>query len=170
MLPVRTRTMRLRVAHRLTVYRTVAWSRGGTIASIRPDGLSLEFRALRCHPDNGSWGLSEKTTTDIVKGTPTNPLVHLEWSGTSVPELAVIDSVGRVTLMNFSISLNSPFVSRTWDSDSVDDVNTVVGCHWLPVAPPNQQVGIMPDSEKGITNSMSAAIQHPVRPGFEARA
>jgi mediator of RNA polymerase II transcription subunit 16 len=118
----------------------VAWSRGGTIASISSDGINLEFRSLRSHPDNGNWGLSEKTVTDVVKGTPTNPLVHLEWSGTNTPELAVIDSVGRVTLMNFSISLNSPFVSRRWEGDNIDDVNAVVGCHWLPVAPSNQQV------------------------------
>ncbi|KAJ6786797.1 hypothetical protein PWT90_03847 [Aphanocladium album] len=115
--------------------QTVAWSRAGTIASISADGLSLELRMLRAHPSNGSWGLSEPTTTDLIKGTVANPLVHLEWSPTTTPELAIFDSAGRVMIMNFPVTLNSPYASRKWDNDSVDDMNAIVGCHWLPVAP-----------------------------------
>lgn len=90
---------------------------------------------LRAHPSNGSWGLSEPSTTDLVKGTVANPLVHLEWSPTTAPDLAVFDSVGRVSIINFPVSLNSPYDNRKWDADAVDDMNAVVGCHWLPVAP-----------------------------------
>lgn len=90
---------------------------------------------LRAHPSNGSWGLSEPTTTDVVKGTVANPLVHLEWSPTTSPDLAIFDSAGRVFIMNFPVSLNSPYLNRKWDADAVDDMNVVVGCHWLPVAP-----------------------------------
>lgn len=120
--------------------RTVAWSRAGTIASISADGLSLELRMLRALPSNGSWSLTEPTVTDLVKGTVGNPLVHLEWSPTSIPDLAVFDSVGRVFIMNFPVNLNSPLPNRKWDADSVDDLNAIVGCHWLPVAPLNPQV------------------------------
>ncbi|KAM3562348.1 hypothetical protein MY1884_001847 [Beauveria asiatica] len=119
--------------------QTIAWSRAGTIASITPDGLSLELRMLRAHPANGSWEMSEPTTTDLVKGTVTNPLAHLEWSTTTAPDLAVFDSTGRVMIMNFPVSLNAPFANRNWDADTVDDMNAIVGCHWLPVPPISQK-------------------------------
>ncbi|KAJ2971586.1 hypothetical protein NQ176_g7619 [Zarea fungicola] len=117
----------------------VAWSRSGTIASISSDGLSLELRMLRASPVDGSWALSEPTTTDLIKGTVANPLTHLEWSPTFAPEIAVFDSVGRVCIMNFPVSLNNPFVNRKWDTDAIDDMNVIVGCHWLPVAPNPQK-------------------------------
>ena len=100
--------------------------------------MHLQF--LRCHPDNGSWDLSEPSTCELVKGTPAIPLVHLEWGTTNTPELAVFDAVGRVALFSFPISLNHPYMTRKWDADAVDDVNAVMGCYWLAVAPSNQQV------------------------------
>ncbi|KAF5595847.1 mediator of rna polymerase ii transcription subunit 16 [Fusarium subglutinans] len=119
--------------------QTVAWSRTGSIANITPDGQNLELRFLRRSPGDGSWDLSEPTTCPFVKGLPTIPIVHLVWAGTSSPDLAVIDAVGRVSIVSFSISLNHPFPQRKWDADPTDDVHTVVGTYWLNVSPPNQQ-------------------------------
>ncbi|QUC18758.1 uncharacterized protein UV8b_02999 [Ustilaginoidea virens] len=119
--------------------QAVAWSRSGTIASLTPDRQNLELRFLRSHPDSGAWGLSEPTTCDLVKGTSTVPLVHLEWSTTNSPELAVVDAAGRVAIVSFAISLNHPFITRKWDADSIDDCHGIVGCFWLPTAPPNPQ-------------------------------
>ncbi|KAH6608645.1 hypothetical protein Trco_001991 [Trichoderma cornu-damae] len=119
--------------------QAVAWSKSGTIATITPDGQHLQHRFLRCSPLDGSWDLSKPTTCELVKGSPGIPLVHLEWGSTNVPELAIIDAVGRVVIVSFSISLNHPFVIRKYDTDTVDDANAVVGAHWLAVAPPNQQ-------------------------------
>ncbi|CAJ0546019.1 Ff.00g094920.m01.CDS01 [Fusarium sp. VM40] len=119
--------------------QAVAWSRTGTIANITPDGQNVELRYLRRSPDDGSWDLSEPTTCPFVKGSPTIPIVHLVWAGTSSPDLAVIDSVGRVIIVSFSITLNHPFVQRKWDTDPTDDVHTIVGAYWLNVAPSNQQ-------------------------------
>ncbi|KAG5938554.1 hypothetical protein E4U53_007984, partial [Claviceps sorghi] len=119
--------------------QAVAWSKSGTIASITPDGQSLELRFLRCHPDDGTWDVSEATTCDLVKGAPAIPLVHLEWGPTNSPELAVIDAAGRVAVVTFGISLNHPFLTRKWDTESVDHLHAVSGCYWLPVSPPNQQ-------------------------------
>lgn len=118
----------------------MAWSRTGSIANITPDGQNVELRYLRRSPEDGSWDLSEPTTCPFVKGTPTVPIVHLLWAGTSSPDLAVIDAAGRVTIVSFSISLNHPFPQRKWDADPTDDVHTVVGSYWLTVAPNNQQV------------------------------
>ncbi|RDA96051.1 hypothetical protein CP533_5827 [Ophiocordyceps camponoti-saundersi (nom. inval.)] len=119
--------------------RSVAWSRSGTIASLTPDGQTLQLRFLSCQPENGSWELSEPTTCEAIKGTPAIPLVHLEWSGTANPDLAVVDATGRVAIAGFPISLNQPFVTRKWDTDVVDDSHAVVGSYWLPVTPSSQQ-------------------------------
>lgn len=124
----------------LVVYRTIAWSKSGAIASITPDGERLELRFLRAHPETGVWGLSEPTTCDVVRGTPTIPLVHLEWGLAVISELAVFDAVGRVTIVSFPTTLNHGVATRKWDNDPLDDLNAVVGCHWLSVAPGNQQV------------------------------
>ncbi|KYK58612.1 Mediator of RNA polymerase II transcription subunit 16 [Drechmeria coniospora] len=119
--------------------QSVAWSRSGTVATITPDGQTLQLRFLRCHPDTGAWDLGEPTTCELIKGTPVVPLVHLEWGATSSPELAVIDAIGRVALVSFPICLNHPFLTRKWEADTVDDLHAIVGCHWLAVAPPNPQ-------------------------------
>lgn len=111
--------------------RTVAWSKVGTIASITPDGQELEIRFLRCQPENGEWGLSEPATCSLVRGTPEDPLVHLEWSETNNPELAVFDGTGRVTLLIFSTTINHPYIMKKSDTDVVDDMHAVAGCHWL---------------------------------------
>ncbi|KAH7329090.1 mediator of RNA polymerase II transcription subunit 16 [Stachybotrys elegans] len=115
--------------------QTIAWSKVGTIASISSDGLTVEFRYLRFLSETASWDLSEPTTCQHVKGTSSVPLVHLEWSPANHPDLAIIDALGRVTLVTFAGYLNQPFVSRSWDADPVDDMYSVVGCHWLAVTP-----------------------------------
>ncbi|PON23873.1 hypothetical protein TGAM01_v207201 [Trichoderma gamsii] len=127
--------------------QTLAWSKSGTIATISADGQYLQHRFLRCNPLDGTWDLSQPTTCELLRGTPGIPLVHLEWGSTNIPELAIIDAVGRVIILSFSISLNHPFVTRKYDTDLIDDANAVVGAHWLAVAPSNQQVST-PNIEK----------------------
>ncbi|TDZ10285.1 Mediator of RNA polymerase II transcription subunit 16 [Colletotrichum sidae] len=115
--------------------QTVAWSKSGVIASVSPDGMSLETRFLRSHPDDGDWGLSEPTKIDLITTHPSSPIVHLSWAGTASPELAVIDATGRVSVLTYSVNLNRPFLTRRWDADSLDEFHAVVGCYWLPLAP-----------------------------------
>ncbi|RDA83029.1 hypothetical protein CP532_6884 [Ophiocordyceps camponoti-leonardi (nom. inval.)] len=144
-LPITLRPQRKQLLARLDELRSrgccssVAWSRSGTIASLTPDGQSIQLRFISCQPENGSWELSEPTTCETIKGTPAIPLVHLEWSATTCPELAVLDAIGRVAIASFPISLNQPFVTRKWDADVVDDSHAIVGSYWLPVGPSAQQ-------------------------------
>jgi hypothetical protein len=126
----------------LTTRRAVAWSKTGTIATLTPDRQGIELRFLRCNPKDGSWDLSEPTPCSLVQGSPSIPLVHLEWGVTNTPELAVIDAAGRVAVVTCSVALNNLYLTRKWDNDSIDDMHAVVGCHWLAAAPSNQQVNI----------------------------
>lgn len=120
--------------------RTLAWSKAGTIASITPDGLSLELRYLRCDPKDGSWDIGEPTTCELVKGTRDVPLVHIDWGVTNSPELAVVDAAGRVALLTFAVTLNSPFSQKKFDVEPINSLNAVVATHWLSVSSPLQQV------------------------------
>lgn len=138
----------------------IAWSRQGTIAVIAKDGMSIDLRFIRCKPDDGDWELSESNSWSAVSLTPSPPgpspsspvslasagapFVHLAWAPTSTYELAVIDALGRISILTFSISLNRPYQTRRWDADLVDDLHAVVGCYWLPLGmQPNKQVSCL---------------------------
>ncbi|RFU33515.1 hypothetical protein B7463_g2798, partial [Scytalidium lignicola] len=115
--------------------QSIAWSKWGSIASIAPNGATLELRNLRCSPENGDWALSEPTLThQLSNELDGGPLKHLCW-GPSGSELAVIDSVGRITILSLFSSLNKPTLSRQCQVDPVDDLHAVVGCYWLNLAP-----------------------------------
>ncbi|KAI1434715.1 RNA polymerase II mediator complex subunit Sin4 [Xylaria sp. CBS 124048] len=108
----------------------LAWSKGGTIASITPSGRSLELRYLRADPKTAAWGLSESKVITPWQNLNGGPVVHLCW-GPANSELAIIDAAGRVLLLNFNSDLNRSIVSRRWDGDPVDDLNAIVGTYWL---------------------------------------
>ncbi|KAI0196128.1 RNA polymerase II mediator complex subunit Sin4 [Xylaria flabelliformis] len=114
----------------------IAWSKGGTIASITPDGQSLELRYLRANPKDASWELSEPKVISPWPNLNGGPIVHLSW-GPASSELAVIDVVGRVLLLSFNSDLNRSVVSRRWDTDPIDDLHTIVGTYWLNQLPAN---------------------------------
>jgi mediator of RNA polymerase II transcription subunit 16 len=121
--------------HPLTFDRGIAWSKWGGIASIASNGAALELRNLRVHPDNGSWSLSEPSTTpNFASSLDGGPLKHLSWSPTGC-DLAVIDASGRVTIMSVFSSLNKPSMSRPCSIDPADDLHAIVGSFWLNVAP-----------------------------------
>ncbi|THV55740.1 hypothetical protein BGAL_0004g00630 [Botrytis galanthina] len=113
----------------------IAWSKWGSIASITPNGSGLELRNLRCHPEDGTWGLSEATVIpQLTNNLDGGPLKHLSWSPTG-SELAVTDSAGRVTLLQIFSSLNKPMMCRPCGPEPADDLHAVVGCFWLNLGP-----------------------------------
>jgi len=116
--------------------RSIAWSKWGSIASISANGLTLELRNLRCNPSDGDWGLSEPTLTQAAAMNMEGPLKHLAWSPTG-SELAVIDNLGRVTILGIFASLNKPSspIIRSCQTDAADDLHRIVGCYWLNQAP-----------------------------------
>lgn len=135
----------------------IAWSRQGTIATIAKDAMSVELRFIRSHPDTTEWGLSEPSSwsppspgasppvpnppAPISLASSSAPFVHLAWSPTMSPDLAVIDALGRLTILSFSIANNQPYPARRWETDAADDLHAIVGCYWLPQGmAPNKQV------------------------------
>lgn len=125
--------------------RGISCSKLGTVASISPDGTHINLQCARANPSDASWELSEPTPCSIFSPTlPGGPIVHLAWSPSTNPELAVIDAYGRVCLLFFNSSLNkTSVITRKWDNDTPDDLLSVVGCYWLPLlVPPNRPFNI----------------------------
>ncbi|KAH8201562.1 hypothetical protein TruAng_004254 [Truncatella angustata] len=116
----------------------LAWSKSGTLASIAPDGRSLELRYIRAHPKDAVWGLSEPTIYvpegDLIGG----PIMHLSWAPTQTSDLAIIDATGRVAIVNFSININRPSTHRTY---------------WLNTLPTHRNSVTCPDSSCGETST-----------------
>ncbi|KAI6785601.1 Mediator of RNA polymerase II transcription subunit-like protein [Emericellopsis cladophorae] len=115
--------------------KTIAWSKIGTIASITPNGQEIEIRYLHTRPDNGEWDLSDPIVSPLLRGSPENPLVHLEWAETNNPELAVFDNTGRVAIIVFAHTVNQSWLTRSWNDDAVDAAQAIAGSYWLPVNP-----------------------------------
>ncbi len=104
------------------------------------DGQTIDLRFLRCHPENGSWELSEPSPCSALsQAVVGGPITHLQWNAQGSPELAVFDAVGRVSILSFSIHLNRTYPIRRWDSDAVDDLHAVAGAYWLPLFPQSRQ-------------------------------
>lgn len=94
---------------------------------------------MRANPRDATWELSEPKAIAPWQNLNGGPIVHLSW-GPANSELAVVDVVGRVLLLNFNSDLNRPVVSRRWDGDAVDDLHTIVGTYWLNQLPANSRV------------------------------
>lgn len=121
-------------------YRSIAWSKWGSIASISSNGTALNLQNLRCDPADGSWSLTEPLPLPRLVESDV-PLKHLVWNPLG-SDLAVIDSAGRVAILSLFNSLNRPTMSKSCREDPADDLQRVVGCYWLNLAPltPNRPV------------------------------
>jgi mediator of RNA polymerase II transcription subunit 16 len=67
-------------------------------------------------------------------------IVHLAWSAMG-NDLAVLDSAGRIMLYTTGFTLVPMVLTYTAMNDSGDEMNAIVGLHWLPVFPHTQKVG-----------------------------
>ncbi|KAK4195172.1 putative mediator of RNA polymerase II transcription subunit 16 [Triangularia verruculosa] len=132
----------------------IAWGRLGSIACISKDGMSVDIHYIRCSPENGEWDLNDPSSSGIISLGPSPssiislpsagaPIVHVAWAPTThMPDLAVIDGLGRITILSFPLQINRPYPARKWDADPVDDLHGVVGCHWLPLPSASQSRGV----------------------------
>lgn len=115
----------------IIVLRKLAWSNTGTIASVTPDGLSINLRHLQCHPEDGRWALSKEVSVEQVTSTHRNQqLTHVRWSHPG-NELAVLDQSGKVSIFNIAMAMNKVHLARPADADQEDDLGEIVGMQWL---------------------------------------
>ncbi|KAJ5946495.1 Mediator complex subunit Med16 [Penicillium verhagenii] len=109
----------------------IAWSRLGCIAYISADALRVNVRHLKCSPSNGKWVISDETPlTAITEAHGGSTLVHLSWNETG-SDLVVVDCLGRISIYQTPVALNSVTGIRQAHFDNGDDSNQIVGMMWL---------------------------------------
>ncbi|KAK2742596.1 mediator complex subunit [Myotisia sp. PD_48] len=131
-LPARLDELRL-----LGCCQKIAWSRFGAIAYISADASKVYIRNLICRSNDGQWVMSEEDPMNyIAEAQPGHSLVHLSWNEPGT-DLAVVDSCGRILIVNMSVALNVLVPSRLATLDSDDDGNHPVGLMWFSM---NRQI------------------------------
>lgn len=111
--------------------RRIAWSKTGCIATIDEDGHGVFTRQLFCNKGDGKWTLSQPIS---IKGISTlhcdYPIIHLSWNHQG-HELAVFDSMGRVSIFTLLFTLSDFSAPRKCAIDTDDPLGVVVGLIWL---------------------------------------
>ncbi|CAL8583760.1 hypothetical protein XPA_009378 [Xanthoria parietina] len=109
----------------------IAWSTTGCVASIAHDGCTVTLRNLYCDPATGLWNLSDgedaKAIALLHNG---HTLKHLSWNHTGT-ELAVIDTLGNISVSSLLTSFNHSSVSRRCMLGAEDNLSVPVGSMWL---------------------------------------
>jgi len=85
-------------------------------------------RALCRDKKTANWSLSDETEVNTSEGAV---FTHVEWSSSGL-DLVIADQFGRFTLFSLNHALNSLERRPVNLTSSVDDLNQVVGLHWLP--------------------------------------
>ncbi|KUJ20418.1 mediator of RNA polymerase-like protein II transcription subunit 16 [Mollisia scopiformis] len=143
--------------------QSIAWSKWGSIASITANGTAVDLRNLRCHPEDGTWALSEPYKTENFSNSMEGgPLKHLAWAPNG-SDLAAIDAAGRVAILSVFSSLNKVALARMIQADPTDDLHAVVGSYWLNLAtlPPNRPTILNGPAVKDGTDYRYEASQAP---------
>ncbi len=118
----------------------VAWSRGGHIAQVAEDGMSVDFHHLAFDVDTLTWKLSPKRTEAVGLG----ELANLAWSP-SGSDLAVVDYRGRLSMFRPSTTTSNRFAQiRSGLLDSPDGLGQAVGLYWLSQDSPDRPVSEKP--------------------------
>lgn len=120
------------------VRRKIAWSKLGCVAAIAADGRAVKVRILIRDHNNGTWTLSQESRIEQVTiAHGGQQLSHLSWSPSGV-ELAVVDTLGRISIFQMINAMNRYIQSRSTKSDHEDDLGVMIGMTWLTV---ERQVG-----------------------------
>ena len=75
--------------------------------------------------------MSDETSVDELPNFENaNHFTHLTWSP-SGPDLAMIDTYGRISIYQISMALNRLSAMRTFTTDLEDNLGAIVGLMWL---------------------------------------
>lgn len=97
------------------------------------------MRALCRDKNTAKWSLSDETE---VNASEDAIFTHVEWSSSGL-DLVIADQYGRFTLFSSTHALNSLERRPVNLTSSVDDLNQVVGLHWLALNSAGQRVSWM---------------------------
>ena len=113
------------------LFRRIAWSKLGCIASIAEDGHGVILQALMCSPKDGQWKLSDPSERHGGSSMRSeHPLEHISWNHVG-SELAAIDVFGRISIYSILIAMNRMVPIRSCAQDLEDDLGAIVGIMWL---------------------------------------
>jgi mediator of RNA polymerase II transcription subunit 16, fungi type len=121
------------------VYRKIAWSKIGCVASISANGRQVNLRTFSRNINDGRWTLGKPKPLAIPNFNEDLPITHLSW-GHLGTDLAVVDSAGRTWIYTNHQAIGRMNVQRQPTSDLEDELGAVVGLHWLAIFPHQQKV------------------------------
>jgi mediator of RNA polymerase II transcription subunit 16, fungi type len=106
----------------------------GVAAYINLDGTQICLRNMLCKPEDGKFVLSsEATIAHLPAASEGRQIVHLSWNPTGT-ELAVVDSLGGVTLYIIWITVNRLQTARALPrEEQVDDCSAILSTFWTAV-------------------------------------
>ncbi|KAK7193454.1 hypothetical protein DPSP01_000017 [Paraphaeosphaeria sporulosa] len=146
----------------------IAWSKNGCIAYIVPDGLGVNLRVFSRTGSTEKWDLGTDVQLDIPHQSDEFPLVHLSWSHLG-NDLAVVNAAGHVMIFSCAMVLDRMNFTRTELSQPDNEIDAVVGMHWLAIYPYEQKNHIAWSAHKSgdkwnfnITSQMFRDMHHAV--------
>ncbi|KAH0011805.1 hypothetical protein KCU78_g9919, partial [Aureobasidium melanogenum] len=122
-------SQRIERSHIVGCCQRLAWSRTSCVAQISADSRKVLVRALYRDKNTAKWSLSDATEVNALEGAI---FTHVEWSSSGL-DLVIADQFGRFTLFSLTHALNSLERRPVNLTSNVDDLNQIVGLHWLPL-------------------------------------
>lgn len=125
-------------------HRKLAWSNTGSVARISASGRKIAFHILLVDPKTGVRRLSKESSHPIL-APDGRRFVHLQFSNLG-HDLVAMDDVGLAHFFNCSTGLGRmnalPF-DPGQERGPRNDLDVVVGLHWLMQAPIEYRVRIL---------------------------
>lgn len=114
----------------------LAWANTGSIAHISADGSKIFFHALVRDMKTKLWTINGASKFPI-EAPPGRTFVHVQFSGIGI-DLAIVDSLGMVYMRSLAGALGRMVAAErdpTRDIQPKNELDTVVGMHWLGLWP-----------------------------------
>ena len=121
----------------------IAWSKSGCVAYITPDGHSVKLRVFSRDPATGTWDLGRDATVELPRQDDFQ-YVHLTWSHLG-NDIAVVDAAGHVSILTCTMALDRMTLMRADITQPDNEMDAVVGMHWLAFLPYEQKVSPSPN-------------------------
>jgi mediator of RNA polymerase II transcription subunit 16 len=99
----------------------------------------VNLRVFSRESSTEKWDLGADVQLDVPHHNDEFPLVHLSWSHLG-NDLAVVNAAGHVMIFSCAMVLDRMNFTRTELSQSDNEIDAVVGMHWLAIYPYEHKV------------------------------